>query len=138
MVAVSLMLMLEEMADALAEIRDELPDLQVHPFWDDEPTPPVIDMYPGSPFQDGPSFGLDGNRIYWTVRARVGTADSVAAQQLLLRLLDVTDQASVEAALWTIDWAVVPEGVSGFTTYGDDSNASERMLGCEWRVTRYQ
>lgn len=129
--------MLEEVADALRPLADEIDDLNVYAFWDDNPTPPCIDIYPGSPFQDGASFGPGFNKVYLTVRARVAMADPLSGQVLLMRMLDPADPASVEAALAAVDWAVAPDGVSGFTQYADDGSGNERMLGCEWRVNNF-
>lgn len=128
---------MQEIADALQPVQDEIPDLQVYAFWNDDPSPPCVDVYPGSPFQDGAGFRPGDNRIYWTVRARVAMADVYSAQSLLLRMLDGEDDASVEVALAAIEMAVVPDGVTGFTQYADDTSAVERMLGCEWRVSRF-
>lgn len=129
--------MIEEIADALRELQEEIPDLQVYGFWNDDPTPPCLDVYPAVPFQDGAGFGAGNNRAYFTVRARVGMADSEAGQRLLLRMLDPDDAASVEVALAEAEAVVAPEGVSGYTQYADDATATERMLGCEWRVSRF-
>lgn len=128
----------QELADALEPLTTVVDGLQVYGFWNDNPTPPSLDVYPGDPFQDGSAFGVDQSTVYFTVRLRVGTADLQAAQLLLLRMLDPADAASVEAALAADDTAyVVPEGVSGFREYGEDSGSSERMLGCEWRVRAF-
>lgn len=123
------------MADALAPLMDEVPGLQVYPGFDNNPTPPAIDMYPGQPFQQGAGFGVGSKRLAWTVRARVSAADRDAANALLFRFLDVEDAASVEAAL--ADVAVVGNDgeVSGFTQYTDD--VSGEMLGCQWRVEMF-
>lgn len=134
---VSLPEVIEEIAEALRPLREEIPDLQVYGFWNDEPTPPCIDVYPAIPFQTGAGFGAGNNLAYFTVRARVGMADSVAGQALLLRLLDPEDAASVEVALANADAVAGEDGVSGFTQYADDTSATERMLGCEWRVSRF-
>lgn len=129
--------MIGEVAASLRPLQAEIPDLQVYEFWNDVPSPPCLDVYPGSPFQDGAGFGAGNNRVYLTVRARVATADATAAQQVLLRMLDPADAASVEVALADADAVVTPDGVSGFVQYADDGPANERMLGCEWRVSRF-
>lgn len=128
---------IEEVADALRPLRDEVADLQVAGYWNDDPTPPCLDVFPGNPFQTGSAFQRGGAQVFLTVRARVGMADVMAGQALLLRMLDPEDPLSVEAALWDADWAVVVEGVSGFTQYADDVATVERLLGCEWRVTKF-
>ena len=56
--------------------------------------------------------------------------------RLLLRLMDPNDPASVEAAI-ADTVAVVPEGVSEFREYLEDSSTNGRLLGCEWRVSRF-
>jgi hypothetical protein len=129
--------MIDEVADSLRPLATVIPDLQVYGFWNDNPTPPCLDVYPGTPFQDGAGFGAGNNRVYLTVRARVAMLDPESGQQLLLRMLDPADAASVEVALQDADAAVVPDGVNGFTQYADDTSAVERMLGCEWRVSRF-
>lgn len=126
-----------EIVAALAPVAAIVGDLQVYDYWNDAPSPPALDVYPGTPFLDGAAFDVASARVYFTVRARVEMADVEAGQKLLYRLLDVGDVASVEAALYEADWGVVPEGVSGFTTYADDAVATERLLGCEWRVSKF-
>jgi len=121
---------------ALEPLAQRVPGLQVYGYFNDNPTPPSLDVYPGDPFQNGAAFGVPSTLVYFTVRARVGTGDLEAAQQLLLRLLDVQDEASVEAALQDVA-TVTQEGVSGLRQYAEDSGASERMLGCEWRVAAF-
>jgi hypothetical protein len=132
----SLQELITEMAEVLEPLQQQLPDLNVYGGYVENPTPPCIDIYPGTPFQVGSGFGVGSKRVYFTVRARVGTGDMTSAQALLLRLLDPNDPASVEAALLEAG-AVVDnqEGlVTGFNQYADDSGAAERMIGSEWRV----
>lgn len=123
-----------DIADALAPLGDVVDGLQVTPFLNQNPTPPSVDVYPGDPFQSGTGMGVRSKSYYYTVRARVSTADLVSGQSLLLRLLDPDDAASVEVALTTPTRAVVPDGVSGFREYTEDAATSGRLLGCEWRV----
>jgi len=125
------------MHTALLALVEEVPDLQVTPLWNDNPTPPSIDMYPGNPFQTAAAFGDPNVQVFFTVRARVGTADIDNGMELLYRFLDVQDPASVEAALAAADFVVVNDGVSGFLQYAEDAGANERMLGAEWRVTAF-
>ena len=114
------------------------------PYLELNPTPPSIDMYPGDPFQASLGFDKHGapreRKLFFTVRARVSTADSQAGQQLLLELLDpnggvedaiVTDQTlgGVVSAV-----AVAEEGVSGIRQYVTDTPTGQSLLGCEWRV----
>lgn len=133
---VSLAGLIEDVAEALEPLAGEIPDLTVYPGWSDTPTPPALDIYPATPFQTAAGFRAGNNQVFLTVRARVGMADPIAGQQLLLRLLDPDDPASVEVALEDVA-AVTEGGVSGFTQYADDAPVNERMLGCEWRVTTY-
>jgi hypothetical protein len=69
------------------------------------------------------------------VRARVSTADPLSASQTLLRLLDVNDPASVEAALQ--DVAAVPNDgtVSGFVRFTDDPSGD--LLATQWRMEMF-
>jgi hypothetical protein len=109
--------------------------LQVTAFMNANPTPPSLDVYPG-----GPS-GAPAAQGVWeemfTVRARISTPDDVAAQQVLLSLMDAEGPTSVIAAL---------EADPTFGGVVDSSNVFERSgfepypgpggdwLGCEWRV----
>jgi hypothetical protein len=127
---------MQEIAGALALLEGEIEGLQVVAFLNVNPTPPSLDVYPGDPFQTGAGFGVGESQAFFTVRARVSTADSEAGQQLLLRLLDPDDPASVEAALEDVA-VVVPEGVSGFREYLEESASNGRLLGCEWRVSAF-
>lgn len=122
---------------ALLSLVEEVPDLQVTAMWNDNPTSPSIDMYPGNPFQTGAAFGERNAQVFFTVRARVATTDIDSGMALLYRFLDVQDAASVEAALAAADFVVVNDGVSGLLQYPEDSGGTERMLGAEWRVTAY-
>jgi hypothetical protein len=126
----------QAIADALQPLTAQIAGLQVYGYLNPNPTPPSLDVYPGDPFQTGAGFGVGQSRVHFTVRARVATADQQAGQQLLLRLLDPQDAASVEAAL--ADAAVViPEGVSGFREYVEEAATDGRLLGCEWRVSAF-
>lgn len=120
------------LADALRPLEQIIDGLQVVGYLNVNPTPPSLDVYPGDPFQSGAGFGVGSTQCWFTVRARVTTADSEAGQRLLLRLLDTHDPASVEVALEDAG-TVATEGVSGFREYLDQSG--EALLGCEWRVS---
>jgi hypothetical protein len=127
---------MEQIATALGTLASEVDGLQVYPYLNSNPTPPSLDVYPASPFQTGAGFGVGNSQVWFTVRARVATADQEAAMKLLLRLMDPNDPASVEAALE--DTAVVsPEGVSEFREYIEDTSTNGRLLGCEWRVSTF-
>jgi len=126
-----------ELVGSLAPVASEVGELQVYGYWTDTPTPPALDVYPGTPFQTGAGMGVESAQVFFTVRARVGMEDVESGQRLLYRLLDPADAASVEGAMAEADWVVVPDGVSGFTQYADDAPANERLLGCEWRVGKF-
>lgn len=129
--------MLQAIAEALQPLEAEIEGLQVTPFMNVNPTPPALDVYPGDPFQTAAGFGVGNSQVFFTVRARASTADSVAGQRLLLRLLDPGDSASVEQALEDVA-TVVPEGVSGFREYLEQTVPSPGfLLGCEWRVSAF-
>jgi hypothetical protein len=134
---------IEALAGALEPLRTDIPDLQIFPYWLASATPPTIDVYPGDPFQDGLGFGNGGAELFFTVRARVTTADSVAGQQLLYQMLE--PDAGVGAALTAdqtlggvVDSLAIGDegapGVSGLREYVEDVAVNGRLLGCEWRV----
>jgi hypothetical protein len=127
----------DAMTAALQPLTVEIPELQVYGYWNRNPTPPSIDIYPGEPFQEGAGYGVSDKRIYWTIRARVSVADQEAGTRLLLRLLDTNDPASVEAALADQDVAVIGSdgSVSGFRNYTDVGDTD--LLGAEWRVEMF-
>jgi hypothetical protein len=137
----SLVEIVEAMAAALEPIAATIPDLQVTPYLNQNPTPPSIDIYPGTPFQTGTAFSDDAE-MWFTVRARTTFADSVAGQQGLYLLLDPGGPESVQGHLEAdqtlgglVDAvAVASEGVSGFTEYIEDAQTGGRLVGCEWRV----
>jgi len=125
---------LDAMIAALAPVQSEVPGLQVG-FWQPNPTPPSIAIYPGDPFQDGSSFGIGEKRVFWTVRAVVSNVDPSAGPELLLRLLDPEDPASVEAALEPAGAVVGNEDtVSGLRNYTD---VGPDLVGAEWRVEMF-
>ncbi len=122
----------DAMAAALEPLTLEIDGLQITPYWNPNPSPPSIDFYPDSPFQTGAGFGVGSKLVRWVVRARVSTADLVAATSTLLRLMDPSDPASVEAALAADDTAVLGNDgtISGFGQFADD--ASRELLGVTW------
>jgi hypothetical protein len=123
---------LQAIADALAPLTGQIDGLQIVAGWTNNPTPPAIDVYPDTPFQIGSAFGVENKWNRWIVRARVTTIEPAAATLTLLRLLDVTDPASVEAALAAADFVLPNDGsVSGFEQYGDDP--SRELLGVTWK-----
>jgi len=137
-----------EMQDALAEqLESQLGGttspvinlLQVDARMNPHPTPPSIDIYPGTPFTEAIAYGR-GQRQYWfTVRARVGTADNVAMQDLLLSMMDDGADESVENAIRESGtYAGAKLGnVEGPTEFGEfrDSGGEGSLLGCTWRVS---
>jgi hypothetical protein len=126
----------DAIAAALVPLGAEIDGLQVlgRGMLNPNPTPPSLDVYPGDPFLTGAGMGVGQSRAYFTIRARVGTADSEAGQRLLVRLLDPQDPASVEAAVQDVA-VVVPDGTSGFREY--DAGEGNRLLGAEWRVSQF-
>jgi hypothetical protein len=130
------------MAEALEPLKASIPDLQVYPYLNFNPTPPSIDIYPADLFQAALGFNGDDADAYFTVRARTTTADHEAGQKALLRMLDRRAPESVEAAL-TLDQtlggrvqstAIAEDGISGYREYLEDPQANGRLIGCEWRV----
>ena len=74
-----------------------LPDRSVS---EPEPDPALHRHLPGLPrSRSGRGSGSAKPSVFWTVRARVSTADQEAGYRLLLRLLDPNDEVSVETAL---------------------------------------
>jgi hypothetical protein len=137
-----------EMMDALGEtIQEQLcgtanpvavQNLQVVPRMNPNPTPPSIDIYPSTPFTEKIAYGR-GSRQYWfTVRARVITADPIAGQDLLLAMMDDGSVESVEEAILsssTYAGATLGDidGPTEFASYGDTGKQGS-LLGCTWRV----
>jgi hypothetical protein len=135
----------EALAAALEALREDIPDLQIYPYWLASATPPTIDIYPSDPFQIGMGFGPRGGwEMFFTVRARVTTADSDAGQQLLYQMLE--PETGVVAALvadqtlgGVVDTLGLGEdgggsGTSGLREYVEDVATNSRLLGAEWRV----
>jgi hypothetical protein len=127
----------EQMAADLESLELEVPGIQIVPYLNSNPTPPSIDIFPGAPFQVGAAFPIGDSQVFWTVRARVSTADQQSGYRLLLRLMDPHDPASVEMALRGTAVMSGEEGVSEFREYLDESASNSRLLGCEWRVTHF-
>lgn len=124
------------MVAALQGLAAEVPGLQVNGYPNPQASPPALDIYPDSPFQEGAGFGVEEKQLRWVVRARVSAADPRASADLLYRLLDPDDPASVEAALAGVDVVVPADGsVDGLVTFSDD-NAGD-LLGARWRVVQF-
>jgi len=132
----SLIAGMEQIAAALQTIAAQIDGLQVYPYLLANPTPPALDIYPSAPFQTGAGMGVGSSQAFFTIRARVSTADQESAMLLLLRLMDPNDSASVEAAIADTA-AMTPEGVSEFREYLEDTSTNGRLLGCEWRVSQF-
>jgi hypothetical protein len=119
-------------ATALEPLAQVVPELNVYGYRNPNPTPPAIDIYPAPAFQVGAGFGTNDKRVAWIIRARVAQTDPEAAQRTLLRLLDPTDPASVEAALYASsdDFAIGNDDqVIGLT---DDPDG---LASCTWQVS---
>ena len=103
------------------------------------PTPPAIDIYPADPFQERMAMGHANNELFFTVRARVNTADNEAGQDLLLSFMDPEATSSMIEALLvsrtlggTVERVTV-EGPSSFGLFGDPGGQMS-LLGCTWRA----
>ena len=112
-------------------------NLQVEDRRHPNPTPPAIDVYPGSPWTE--VIGYGNQRQYWfNVRARVGTGDNESGQDLLLAMMDNETAQSVEAAIRsTKTYAGAQLGDIEALDYGlmsDLDAQGESFLGCLWRV----
>jgi hypothetical protein len=133
-------------ADALAEqLESELggtanpviANLQVENRRHPNPTPPCIDVWAGSPWTE--VIGYGNTRQYWfNVRARVGSVDNEAGQDLLLAMMDNQTAESVEAAIRsTRTYAGAQLGDIEALEYGpmsDIDGQGETFHGCTWRV----
>ena len=104
------------------------------------PTPPAIDIYPSDPFQEGLTFGTGNNELFFTVRARVSTAEHEGGQDLLLSMMDPEATTSVLQAIVsnrtlsnTVERVAGVEGPSAFGVFSD-AGGTGNLLGCTWRV----
>lgn len=136
------------MMDALAtQIRTQLcgtanpviENLQVDGRLIPSPTPPAVDVYPSDPFSEAIGYGIGNKEFYFTVRARVSTADNPGGQDLLLSMMDASATTSMEQAILAnpdltggarVKWV---EGPSAFGVFLDPG-ATGNLLGCTWRV----
>jgi len=127
---------IQSMVSALQPVKTQIPEMQIYGYFNTNPTPPSIDIYPADPFQDGAGFGPGAKRVFWNVRARVATGDPEAASKLLLRLLDTEDAASVETALLAAGVTVGNEGsVGGFVRFTDDAVGD--LIATQWKVEMF-
>lgn len=120
-----------------AGLADAVPGLQVSGRLNPNPTPPSIDILPGSPFLTPTAFAVESYEALFRVRARVTTADNEAGQDLLYDLLDPRGDRSVAAVIAadpslgsSVSSAVVE--ASEFIVYDQAGGGS--LLGAEWRV----
>jgi hypothetical protein len=120
---------IEAITASLDPLTVEIRGLQITPGINPNPTPPSIDVYPAD--VSGTPASINGWEESFTVRARVSTPDDLAAQELLLSLMDADGPTSVIAALRTNSGFAVDER-TGFQPYPGD------YLGCEWRVRTIQ
>lgn len=130
----------DQLRAALVPVFDEL---QVEPRLVWRPTPPTLDVYPGAgdQAQTAIAFGDAENELLFTVRARVGTPDHDAAQDLLDELVDPVGDGSVELAIaadptlgGACSQAVVTAGPSGYGVFPMPDGSGD-LLGCTWTVT---
>jgi hypothetical protein len=117
---------MDAVAASLDPLTQTVDGLQITNRQNPTPTPPSIDVYPAALSGEPGSFRNGWDETV-TVRARVTTPDDVAAQDVLLGLMDVDGPTSVIAALQTDPRFAVLER-SGFQPYPGD------LLGCEWVV----
>lgn len=116
-----------------------IPHLQVDGRLIPSPTPPAIDIYPADPFQVALAMGKGNNELFFTVRARVSTADNEAGQDLLLSLMDPQASTSVTEAVLsnrTLGGVASRVGsVTGPTAFGLFTDpGGGTWLGCTWTV----
>jgi hypothetical protein len=75
-----------------------LENLQVVAYWNNNPTPPSVDVYPADPFQS--AFRMRGDTdMRFIVRARVHTADEEAGQKVLLAMMNSSGVNSLGQAI---------------------------------------
>jgi hypothetical protein len=129
-------MIMDAVAASLDPLTNEIDGLQVTGFMNPTPSPPSLDVYPAD--TSALPVSMSGWEEMIIVRARVSTPDDVAAQDVLLSMMDVDGPASVLVALKAdptlggiVGGSVVDER-SGYQTYPGD------YLGCEWRVRTIQ
>lgn len=133
--------MQSQIEQAVAAAADPPDAVQVSYVRNINPTPPCIDIFPGDPFDDGDAAGFGGaaDECVFTVRARIGTADNTAGQELLLAFMDEQDDLSVKNALQADQKlggaasSILVIGPTGHRIY-EDSAHTAAFLGVEWRV----
>lgn len=131
---------LDAMAEALGDLVSEDDSIQVVGRMNLAPQAPTsIDMYPADPFRgdDSAGFGERTGELIFTVRARVTTSDTDAAQDKLLALLDDEHDLCLASALEsddTLGGLVAQLHVDGDTGYRIFEDPPGAMLGVSWRV----
>lgn len=130
--------MADQIRDHYAAEIDDL-DLQVEPRFVYNPTPPTVDIYPGTPGRDDATWAFDelGGGYRFVVRVRVA-GDEDAQQDLLIAFMDDTDDLCIAAALMddpTLNGyanSVSVEAPTGFQLYPDLTD--KPLLGVQWPV----
>jgi len=114
--------------------------LQVCDLWENNPTPPTIDIYPSvDGFQETITY-TGYNEFFFDIRVRVLKSDLVGGQLLLYSLMSpfaATSLAKAIRADRTLGGAVSQAFVvSGPTGFGEflDAGGQMSLLGCTWRV----
>lgn len=133
---------LDAMADQIRSVLDDVTDVQVQvePRMVISPTPPAVDMWPGDVSRDRESAAFDDDGgWFFTIRARVSTADQDAGQDLLLALMDDVNPLSVGSALMddqTLNGTATSVDVTNQTGYVlvPDAGGEGALLGCLWTV----
>lgn len=141
----SLLELREEMVsvlDGVLNTTGEFP-VQIAPRRLMSPTPPVVDMWPGSQGEQrdpaAAGFGDVNGALLFTVRARVAAADNEAEQELLYAFCDEDDPRCVAAVLMDdqtlngLASSVKVLGPSEPTIYQDIAGQTP-LLGVQWRV----
>jgi hypothetical protein len=121
----------------LAGTAQVIPGLQVTPLLNWNPSPPSIDMFPATPFQEPIAFGPGNNELNFTVRARVNTPDHEGAQELLLMMMDRNASESVALAILgdtSLGGKVEHVNVEGPSDYGVfiEPSGAGAFLSCTW------
>lgn len=134
---------LEEIADTIrAAVVGEFDGVQVEPRMVLNPTPPTVDIFPADPFREETTAGMGEieGAYRFTIRARVGTADGDAMQDILLAFMDHRNSLSIKEILYTdptlngLAQDIDVDGPTGYRRYVD-SPTETALLGVEWTVT---
>jgi hypothetical protein len=120
---------IEMIVASLDPLTSEIAGLQITAGQNPNPTPPSIDVYPAD--VSGVPVSINGWEESFTIRARVSTPDDMAAQEVLMSLMDSSGPTSVIEAI-RVDSTFAVDERSGFEPYPGD------YLGCQWRVRMIQ